>query len=131
MALDPNDRSKQARELGEMWSRVSRQHLTAGAGCSCGGGGLMLQASDFELDIVEFVINDARKEKLASLESFIDAVAARGPDRYSLAELLNAIGAADHPTTPSAADLQFALDRLRKTLSSMEAAHTKSRFACD
>jgi hypothetical protein len=131
MALELNDRSKQARELAEMWSRVSRQHLTAGAGCSCGIGGLMLQASDFELDIVEFVINDARKEKLAGLEAFIDAVAARGPDRYSLSDLLKAIGSADHPTTPSSADLQFALDRLRKTLSSMDANHNRSRFACD
>lgn len=58
-----------------------------------------------------FVINDARKENLASLKAFIDAVAARGPDRYSLSDLLKAIGSADNPTTPSSADLQFALDR--------------------
>ena len=54
MAFEPTDRSSQARDLAEMWNRVSRQHLTAGAGCSCGMGGLFLQASDFELDIVEF-----------------------------------------------------------------------------
>jgi hypothetical protein len=131
MALEPDDRSRQAKDLGEMWNRVSRQHLTAGAGCSCGIGGLMLQASDFELDIVEFLINDARKEKLADLEAFIDAVAARGPDRYSLKALLEALGEFDHPAMPAARDVQFALDRLRKTLSSMDTAHTKGRFACD
>ena len=131
MALEPNGRSRQARDLGEMWNRVSRQHLTAGAGCTCGIGGLMIQASDFELDIVEFVINDARKEGLAGLESFIDAVAARGPDRYSLTDLLKALGTPDHPEAPAATDVQFALDRLRKTLTSMDSAHSGSRFACD
>jgi hypothetical protein len=114
-----------------MWTRVSRQHLTAGAGCSCGIGGLMIQASDFELDIVEFLINDARKEGLAGLQAFIEAVAARGPDRYSLTDLLKALGTTDHPAAPTTADVQFALGRLRKTLSSMESAHSGSRFACD
>jgi hypothetical protein len=131
MAVEPMDRGGEARELAEMWSRVSRQHLTAGAGCSCGIGGLFLQAADFELDIVEFVINDARKEGRARLETFIDAVAGRGPDRYSLMALFDAIGRADHATTPPADDLQFALDRLRKTLSSMDSAHARNRFACD
>jgi hypothetical protein len=131
MALEPTDRTSQAKELAEMWGRVSRQHLTAGAGCSCGIGGLFLQASDFELDIVEFVINDARKEGRADLETFIDAVAGRGTDRYSLAALFDAIGRADHATTPSADALQFALDRLRKTLSQMDSAHSRNRFVCD
>ena len=131
MVLEPTDRGVEARELAEMWGRVSRQHLTAGAGCSCGIGGLFLQASDFELDIVEFVINDARKERRAELETFIDAVAGRGPDRYSLAALFDAIARADHASTPSAGDLQFALDRLRRTLSQMDTAHSRNRFACD
>ena len=130
-ALEPMERGNQARELAEMWSRVSRQHLAAGAGCACGIGGFFLQASDFELDIVEFVINDAGKEGRAGLEAFIDIVAGRGPDRYSLAALFDAIGRADHISTPSADDLQFALDRLRKTLSSMDSAHSRNRFVCD
>jgi hypothetical protein len=131
MALEPTNRSHQARELAEMWGRVSRQHLTAGAGCSCGIGGLFLQASDFELDIVEFVINDARKEGRPELETFIDAVAGRGPDRYSLAALFDAISRADHAATPTTDDLQFALDRLRKTLSLMDQSHSRNRFVCD
>ena len=131
MALEPNDRNSQARELAEMWNRVSRQHVAASAGCSCGIGGLFLQASDFELDIVAFLIHDARKEGRGSLEAFVDAVAGRGPDRYSLAALFDALACADHPATPSADNLQFALDRLRRTLSSMETAHSRNRFVCD
>ena len=131
MALEPDDRSSQARELTEMWNRVSRQHLTAAAGCSCAMGGLFLQASDFELDIVEFLINDARKDGRENVEPFVDAVAGRGPDRYSLAALFDAIARADHPATPPIEDLQFALDRLRKTISSMDTAHSQNRFVCD
>ena len=131
MALEPNDRTREARDLAEMWNRVSRQHLTAGAGCSCGTGGLFLQASDFELDIVEFLINDARKEGRQALETFVDAVAGRGPDRYSLVALFDAVSRAEHPTTPSNDDLHFALARLRSTLSSMDTAHSRNRFACD
>jgi hypothetical protein len=131
MVLHPDDRSRQARELAEIWGRVSRQHLTAGAGCSCGFGGLLLQAADFELDIVEFLINDARAERRAPLEHFIEAVAARGPDRYSLPALFEAIATADHPATPSGEDLEFALARLRKTLTSMDTAHGSNRFVCD
>jgi hypothetical protein len=84
MVLSPDERRREARELAEMWSRIGRQHISAGQGCGCGFGGLLLQGSDFELDIVEFLINDARKAGLTNIESFIDAAARRGPDRYSL-----------------------------------------------
>lgn len=123
-------RRSEARDLASLWSRISRQHLSAGQGCSCGFGGMMLMASDFELDIVEFVINDARKAGLSGVESFIDSVAKRGPDKYSLPALLEAI-AKDSPLQPDGAEVDFALGRLRTTLSSIESAHNDARFVCD
>jgi hypothetical protein len=128
--LNPEQRRGEARDLASLWSRISRQHLSAGQGCSCGFGGMMLQASDFELDIVEFVINDARKAGLSGVEVFIDSVAKRGADQYSLPALLDAI-AKDSPLQPGGEEVDFALGRLRTTLTSIEDAHNSARFVCD
>lgn len=114
-----------------MWRRVSRRHLTSGQGCACGfGGGLMLQGADFELDIVEFLIEDARKAGQLRIEPFVDRVAKRGPDKYSLAALLDAM-ARDALTDLDEEEASFAIAALRRTLGSMDAAHARGRFACD
>ena len=60
----------------------------------------MLQGAAFELDIVEFLIDEARKAGHGDLFSFIDVVAKRGPDSYNLPALLDALGNADHPAAP-------------------------------
>lgn len=89
----------------------------------------MFQASDFELDIVEFVIGDARKAARSAVEAYIDRVAKRGPDRYSLPALLEAVATGSQDAAPD--DLDFILMRLRTTLASIEAAHNSARFVCD
>ena len=123
------ERRDAAREIGDMWRRISRRHLTSGQGCACGfGGGLMLQGADFELDIVEFLIDDAHKAGHVALIVFVEAVANRGPDKYSLPALIDALGR-DDLTTLGEAEALFAIETLRKTLGSMDATHT--RFACD
>lgn len=126
----PSDRQLRVRELSETWSRVSRQHLSAGQGCGCGFGGLILQASDFELDIVEFLLHDAAKAGAVRVMPFVNAAAQRGPDRYSLSALLLAIETTEDAELIGSGELDFALDRLDTTLSSIEAAHRKSRFSC-
>jgi hypothetical protein len=128
---DQTRRQKQAHDLIETWGRVSRQHMSAGAGCGCGFGGLILQASDFELDIVEFLINDARKDGMAGVETFVNAVARRGAESYSLSALLQAISDAEASATANADELEFAIERLGRTLSSIEQSHRKGRFICD
>jgi hypothetical protein len=130
-SLDQTRRQKQAQDLIESWGRVSRQHMSAGAGCGCGFGGLILQASDFELDIVEFLINDARKDGMAGVEAFVNAVARRGAESYSLSALLQAISDAEVSATANPDELEFAIERLTRTLSSMEKSHSKGRFICD
>lgn len=129
---EPDGRVGQARALSEMWRRISRQHLSSAQGCACGfGGGLMLQGAAFELDIVEFLIDDARKAGHAGLEVFIDAVAKRGPDQYSLLALIEALGR-DGPAHVLDENTRiFAIERLRTTLGSMDSAHAGGGFACD
>ncbi|MBX9760405.1 MAG: hypothetical protein K2Y29_16620 [Beijerinckiaceae bacterium] len=130
--LSPEQMRILARDLGEMWGRVSRQHLAAGQGCACGfGGGLMLQGAAFELDIVEFLIDEAKQAGHGDLVTFIDVVAKRGPDNYNLPALLDALGNADHPAAPETTQVSFGLARLRATLSSMDEIHARGRFACD
>lgn len=118
-----------ASELMEIWNRISRQHMSAGSGCGCGFGGLILQAADFELDIVEFVIDDAKNDGRHDVPPFIDAVSKRGPDRYSIVALLTALDAGDGRISDG--DQAFALARLATSLTSIDSAHGKGRFACD
>ena len=118
-------------ELKALWSRVSRQHLSGGQGCGCSFGGLILQASDFELDIVEFLLHDAAKQGEVHVAAFVEAEAARGPDRYSLQALLEALATTQDPVLIGSGDLAFAVARLRQTLTNIESAHRKSRFACN
>lgn len=130
LAFGGNDRRRLASDLSEIWGRISRQHLSGGQGCGCSFGGLMFQASDFELDIVEFVIGDALKAGLPGVETYIDAIAKRGPDRYSLPALLKALEEGDYRSAAEA-EVDFAIERLNTTLSNIEKAHSKGRFACD
>jgi hypothetical protein len=120
-----------ARQLAAMWRRIGSQHLASMQGCSCGFGGLMIQASDFEIDIVEFVLADASKAGLVGVEPYIKAVAGRGEDRYSLAALLKDIEAPRNLSLAKPEELAFILKRLRATFSSIEAAHSGPNFVCD
>lgn len=130
LAFTGIDRRRKAADLIEMWGRLSSQHLAGGQGCGCSFGGLMFMASDFELDIVEFVIGEAGKAGLPEVEPIIDAIAKRGPDRYSLPALLKALEQGEIP--PGAErEADFIVERLDTTLSNMEQAHSKGRFACD
>jgi len=118
-------------DLITLWSRVSRQHLSGGQGCGCSFGGLILQASDFELDIVEFLLHDAAKQGAVNVAAFVERTAARGSDRYSLPALLEALSTTQDAGLIDAGDLDFAVSRLRQTLTNIESAHRKSRFACN
>jgi hypothetical protein len=130
LAFGGNDRRRRASDLTQIWARLSSQHLSGGQGCGCSFGGLMFQASDFELDIVEFVIGDALKAGLPGVEVYIDAIAKRGPDRYSLRALLKALEEGDVGSATEA-EIDFVIERLNTTLSNIEQAHSKGRFVCD
>lgn len=110
----------------QLWGGLSRQHLTGGQGCGCSFGGLVFQASDFELEIVEFVIAGAEQAHSPGAVAYVDAVYRRGPDRYSLPALLKALEEGDHRAATPAE-----IERLNVTLSNIDRAHAKGRFACD
>ncbi len=117
---------EEARDLRDLWSRVARRHLTGGQACSCGFGGVMLQAADFETDIVEYLVDAVRRAGHEPAAALVERAAKRGTG-YSLSALLSSI--AEVPELPPGTDLL--LERLRGTLSSMDEAHGASRFVCD
>jgi len=129
--MSANQRCQEAQRLAGLWNRIYRQHLSSGQGCACGfGGGLILQGISFELDIVEFLLSDAQKQGHRGVEAFVDATCKKGPDRYSLPDLLQAV--ANPASAPQIVDnqLDFILTKLATVLSSMDEAHNR-RFACD
>ena len=127
-SLDAN--RGEARALKDLWSRVARQHLAGGQGCSCGVGGIVLQAMDFEADIVDYLIDAADKAGHPGLSAFIERQAIRADGSYSLVALLEAVAGADDSDVP-ADGLALVLARLRGTLSAMNEAHEPRRFVCD
>lgn len=120
----------EARTLKDLWSRVARQHLSGGQACSCGFGGIVFQAMDFEADIVDYLIDAAEKAGHPGASAFIEAAAVRGGGHYSLVALLDALAGADCPDAPPDG-IALVLGRLRGTLSSMNEAHEARRFVCD
>jgi hypothetical protein len=130
MTMSAEQRHAESQRLAGLWSRISRQHLSSGQGCACGfGGGLILQGASFELDIIEFVVGEAKKNGHADVERFVDAVSKRGPDRYSLPDLLEAIGKTNSDLEQNHSQLDFILTRISNVLEAMDATHSQ-RFAC-
>ena len=127
---DLKGRRKQARELSEMWNRISGECLFPVQGCSCCAGGLALHGVDFEPDIFELLISDARKAGITDLESLLDIVARRGDGLYSLPKLIEFF-AEDDCSMPQIKEVEFALSQVRSILTAIEAAQNKGRFACD
>lgn len=55
-----------AERLANLWSRLSAQHVTLGAGCGCMTGGVSVSLEDFELDIADYLW--AESERLGQTE---------------------------------------------------------------
>lgn len=55
LAVAADDLVQRAEQMLELWSALSMQHVTLGAGCGCGMGGVSLRLDDFELDIVDYL----------------------------------------------------------------------------
>lgn len=55
-----------AERLAHLWSRLSAQHVTLGAGCGCMTGGVSVSLEDFELDIADYLW--AESERLGQTE---------------------------------------------------------------
>ena len=127
---DLKGRRKRARELSEVWNRISGECLFPVQGCSCCAGGLALNGVDFEPHIFELLISDARKAGIAGVESLLAVVARRGDGLYSLPKLLDFLAEGDWSITRNK-ECKFALSQIRSILTAIEASQNRRSFACD
>jgi hypothetical protein len=111
-----------ARELLDIWERVSRQHVSLATGCACGVGGVTLQLQDFEQDIADYVLGQAERGRRQDVVNFLRGHAQQADGRWSIALLLAALF---EPATAPASDelAEFILTRLGKTLRSFAKLH--------
>lgn len=111
-----------ARELADIWERLSGQHVALGAGCACGIGGVTLQLQDFEQDIVDFLLAQAERGKRGDIIAWLRQFAVDGNNGlWSVAGLLGALTDARHSTPDEIA--AFLLEKLGKTLRSFARLH--------
>lgn len=111
-----------AARLAQLWSRLSAQHVTLGAGCGCMVGGVSVSLEDFELDIVDYLW--AESERLGETEVVVYLLEP-GPieqQRKPVMNLLNRLEEGD--VDERVAD--WLLTRLARTLDSFARLHGPS-----
>ena len=60
-----------AERLANLWSRLSAQHVTLGAGCGCMTGGVSVSLEDFELDIADYLWAESERLGEAAVVAFV------------------------------------------------------------
>lgn len=84
MVVDADDLVRRAEELLELWSRLAMQHVTLGAGCGCGVGGVSLRLDDFELDIVDYLGDAGVRSGVPPVVAFFTELQERVQDGASM-----------------------------------------------
>ena len=111
-----------AERLAHLWSRLSAQHVTLGAGCGCMTGGVSVSLEDFELDIADYLW--AEGERLGETV-VVDFLLQHGPinqQKKPVATLLARLE--DGDADEAVAD--WLLSRLARTLDSFAKLHGPS-----
>jgi hypothetical protein len=116
------------RELATLWSTVSRRHVSLGAACSCGMGGVTLHLQSYEQDIVDFVVADAEKLRRPDVLAFLERNARKDEKSdWSISVLLTALEQNAKAEAGDADIRQFVLERLSRTLRSF----STNTWRCD
>ncbi len=114
--------SRQALGLLGMWNDLALQHVSLGAGCACGIGGVDVRLQDFEHDIVDYLQAEAQRLKRDDVAAFIQYSMGRDqPDASEIVRLLTALS--EGPGHVDARVAEWLLQRLDRTLSSFARLH--------
>ena len=111
-----------AERLAHLWSRLSAQHVTLGAGCGCMTGGVSVSLEDFELDIADYLW--AESERLGQTE-VVAWLLQPGPIEEQVKPVMNLLMRLEEGEADEAV-ADWLLTRLARTLDSFAKLHGPS-----
>lgn len=111
-----------AERLANLWSRLSAQHVTLGAGCGCMTGGVSVSLEDFELDIADYLWAESERLGEAAVVAFLLQPGPVDQQEKPVASLLARLEAGE--ADEAVAD--WLLGRLARTLDSFAKLHGPS-----
>lgn len=116
-----------AERLANLWSRLSAQHVTLGAGCGCMVGGVSVSLEDFELDIVDYLWAESERLGVTAVVDFLLAPGPIAEQAKPVMTLLTRLEGGD--ADEAVAD--WLLTRLARTLESFARLHGPAGAADD
>jgi hypothetical protein len=121
--MTANDAATQAAYLGNLWHRLSAQHIALG--CSCGMSGISVTLEDFERDIADYLW--AESERLGAVEAshFLLQPGPIAEQDKAVRTILERI----HAGEASDAVTDWLLPRMTKTIESYAKLHGPSLVA--
>lgn len=111
-----------AERLAHLWSRLSAQHVTLGAGCGCMTGGVSVSLEDFELDIADYLW--AESERLGQNE-VVAWLLQPGPIEQQVKPVMGLLTRLEEGEADEAV-ADWLLTRLARTLDSFAKLHGPS-----
>ena len=115
-----NTSRDQAAHLGELWHRLSAQHIALG--CSCNMSGISVTLEDFERDIADYLWAESERLGATDVVAFLLSTGPISEQPQAIRMLLQRIqdGQADEPVA------QWLLARMTKTIESYAKLHGPS-----
>jgi len=111
-----------AERLANLWSRLSAQHVTLGAGCGCMTGGVSVSLEDFKLDIADYLW--AESERLGQSE-VVAWLLQPGPIEQQVKPVMGLLTRLEEGEADEAV-ADWLLTRLARTLDSFAKLHGPS-----
>lgn len=109
---------ERAAHLLQLWSRLSMQHVSLGAGCGCGIGGISVSLADFERDIADYLWAQSERLGEAAVEAFLLAPGPIDQQATPVRDLLERLEAGAEGGVAA-----WLLPRLARTLESFAKLH--------
>ncbi|MDP1686931.1 hypothetical protein [Hydrogenophaga sp.] len=111
-----------AERLANLWSRLSAQHVTLGAGCGCMTGGVSVSLEDFELDIADYLWAESERLGQTEVEAWL---LQPGPIEQQVKPVMSLLTRLEEGEADEAV-ADWLLTRLARTLDSFAKLHGPS-----
>ena len=111
-----------AERLANLWSRLSAQHVTLGAGCGCMTGGVSVSLEDFELDIADYLWAESERLGQTEVEAWL---LQPGPIEQQVKPVMTLLTRLEEGEADEAV-ADWLLTRLARTLDSFAKLHGPS-----